>query len=243
MRKILLTLVISLLITSTGFCAEHCLAGIEPVGVKGMAVEETFRYACELYLRGDYSQAVGALKSILAMDACNEAAREQLGEIAKKGVQADSINAFLKELNCPAPEPLPKVSVETEPILVIPYYALTPKPFKLPQHGAELTITGLLKSIIDYKDQNIAELKERLAKELTEKTTPVTTQVPSAPLKISPPAPQTAPITFEHKPLQGATLQEKFADLQSRLQRIEKEAQANNARVNTIQTEVSNLQK
>ena len=65
---------------------------------------------------------------------------------------------------------------------------------------------------------------------------------PAQPVPVRALAPPRATVVIAHKPLEGNTLTEEFADLQNRIRRIEKEAQANNDRMKTIQDDIVSLQ-
>jgi len=301
MRRSILTFLFFIVIgPGAGWCFQTGADEIlfVPEHVKDRALKKTLQYGRELYLRQDFDQATRLLKHIIALDPCNQNAREGLKMIADKDYQKDTINAYLAGLACKETPP-PQIA-ETEP-----EESLIPEPEPSKElhltsqeyQEAMQTASPQLRDIINYKDKDITSLKERLAQEVSgevqplkkpvrmaitaptpkktvapktvksavpvpakfitlEPTKPVASQpissvtpqplkpVLPAPGKTGPPVPiTTAPsitgtlataASPQHRPLQGVTLQEKLADLQKRIQRVEDTAQSQSTRLNNL---------
>ncbi len=108
--------------------------------------------------------------------------------------------------------------------------------------------------IITAKDESIAELKERLAKEMTGTARPAAESEPAQLIQKAAPEPSpemnkevTAKLEEKERELEAkdrelATLQEKFEDIQKRLRLIQASVESKNTQIKALQTDMKTLQ-
>jgi hypothetical protein len=211
MRYLLLSfLFFSLAGTGTALCIETNPDEfvVVPVNIKDEALQKTLEYGQELFLRQEFGQATKLYKHVLTLDPCNAEARETLAVIAKKSPAAKDINDFLNGLKC-VPPPIPEPVSEDQNVSTFEQHAFPAVSGKGFQPAAPGTTTAALPA-------------------------PVKT------ITITPRAATTspmAPVAPQPTSLQGATLQEKIADLQNEVQHIEASAQAQNTELNKLNNE------